>query len=190
MAWQCAQANVSFIRAESRTTASRSALSRCVSRTAALWPTYNPQDRKVGATCDSTPFFGKYNIAEWVGCARAVTSTGDFVRFKRDNQALFGRVDHIFVLDNDKDRRIFTVLTLIKRTKTCCVGRAEQLRATTWCLLVLLSYVKGGKSPPGRCRSEVGLPGVLGPSGPHNTPPQAACHPRNEAIASLLFLYT
>jgi hypothetical protein len=48
-------------------------LSRCVSRTAALWPTYNPQDRKVGATCDSTPFFGKYDIAEWVGCARAVT---------------------------------------------------------------------------------------------------------------------
>jgi hypothetical protein len=50
----------------------------------------------------------------------------------------------------------------------CCVGRTEQLRATTWCLLVLLSYVKGGKSPSGRCRSEVGLPGVLGPSGPHN----------------------
>jgi hypothetical protein len=42
-------------------------------RTAALWPTYNPQDRKVGATCDSTPFFGKYDIAEWVGCARTVT---------------------------------------------------------------------------------------------------------------------
>jgi hypothetical protein len=48
-------------------------VSRCVSRTAALWPTYNPQDRKVEATCDSTPFFGKYDIAEWVGCARAVT---------------------------------------------------------------------------------------------------------------------
>jgi hypothetical protein len=41
-------------------------------RTAALWPTYNPQDRKVGATCDSTPFFGKYDIAEWVGCTRTV----------------------------------------------------------------------------------------------------------------------
>lgn len=27
-------------------------------------------------------------------------------------------MDHIFVLDNDKDRHIFIVLTLIKRTRT------------------------------------------------------------------------
>lgn len=27
-------------------------------------------------------------------------------------------MDHIFILDNDKDRHIFTVLTLIKRTES------------------------------------------------------------------------
>jgi hypothetical protein len=77
------RSTTAFINCPVVTEAQRHTLSRCVSRTAALWPTYNPQDRKVGATCDSTPFFGKYDIAEWVGCARAVThaiSQGEIIK--------------------------------------------------------------------------------------------------------------
>ncbi|EAQ88802.1 hypothetical protein CHGG_05421 [Chaetomium globosum CBS 148.51] len=60
----------------------------------------------------------KFGFTDRKSNDRFTFRTGDFVRFKGDNQTLFGRVDHIFVLDNDKDRHIFTVLTLIKRTKT------------------------------------------------------------------------
>ena len=35
-----------------------------------------------------------------------------------DTERRFGRVDHVFVLDNNTDRHIFVILTPIKRTKT------------------------------------------------------------------------
>jgi uncharacterized protein YukE len=87
----------------------------------------------------------------------------------RDKSWITCNGQHVLWLPSDARPGCFAIQGQMISIGCCCVGRAEQLRATTWCLLVLLRYVKGGKSPPGRCRSEVGLPGVLGPSGPHNT---------------------
>lgn len=43
---------------------------------------------------------------------------GDYVQFTRDGGVQFGRVDHIFVLDNFADRHIFVVLIPVRRTET------------------------------------------------------------------------
>ncbi|KAI1485633.1 hypothetical protein F5X96DRAFT_674446 [Biscogniauxia mediterranea] len=58
----------------------------------------------------------KFSFTDRATNDRFTFSMGDYVQFSRDGENRFGRVDHIFVLDNFDDRHIFIILTPVRST--------------------------------------------------------------------------